>query len=233
MKILGLIPARSGSKGIPNKNSKELNGKPLIAYSIESALKSKLITTVAVSTDSDKILMISKKYGVNTLIKRPSQLASDDSPTIDTVVHALRVLEEMGEKFDAVCLLQPTSPFRTSSLIDECIQKFSENRSDSLVSVREVPHEFNPHWVFEPNEKDCLIISTGEKNIITRRQDLPKAFIRDGEIYITKSSVILNQNSLYGKSMSYFVNTTQYYVNLDTEDDWENATELLNNNINE
>src|SRR5690606_2699469 len=108
-----------------------------------------------------------------------------------------------------VCLLQPTTPFRTGGLIDKAIEKFRSGNYDSLISVREVPAEFNPHWTFE--EKDGkLKIATGEEEIISRRQDLPKAYHRDGAIYITKTSVLLKQNSLYGDKIG-FVDTGNVY----------------------
>lgn len=227
MRVLGLIPARGGSKGIPNKNIKLLGTKPLIAYTIETALKSKLITTVAVSSDSKKILKVSKELGVSELIKRPDDLSSDQSPTIETVIHALNYYSKKNIHFDAVCLLQPTSPFRKASFLDKAILKFKVEESDSLVSVLEVPNEFNPHWVFEEDEHSKLRISTGDETIISRRQDLPKSYFRDGMIYITKSKVILAQQSLYGKSISYIESEKSNYVNIDTEKDWVKAEKLL------
>src|SRR5690606_32772404 len=123
-------------------------------------------------------------------------------------------------EYDAVCLLQPTTPFRSAGLIDEAIEKFRKGDYDSLISVREVPAEFNPHWIFE--EKDGnLQIANGEKEIISRRQDLPKAFHPDGAIYIIKISVLSEQNSLYGNSIGFIKTTESPYVNIDTKEDWE------------
>jgi len=123
-------------------------------------------------------------------------------------------------------LLQPTSPFRPKGFIDLAIQKFINEEVDALVSVLPVPHEFNPHWVFEPNEKGLLQIATGDKEIIKRRQDLPQAFFRDGLIYITKTSVI-KEGSFYGTKLSYLENHPDFYVNIDTLEDWEKATAKL------
>ena len=128
--------------------------------------------------------------------------------------------------FDAVCLLQPTNPFREQGFIDKAIEKFITSKTDCLISVLPIPHEFNPHWAFEENEIGLLKIATGEKNIITRRQELPKAFYRDGAIYITKTEVIKN-GSLYGESIAYIENNPQFYVNIDTIEDWEKAEKLL------
>ena len=227
MRILGIIPARGGSKGVPKKNSKLLGGKPLIGYSIEAALNSKLLTNVLVSTDDEAIVAITKSNKSLIAVKRPSALATDDSPTILTVIHAIEYLKERGMEYDAVCLLQPTAPFRTHNFINAAILKFKETNTDSLVSVLKVPHVYNPHWVFEEKNNGNIEISTGEQEIISRRQDLPTAFFRDGAIYLTKTSVILNQKSLYGSSISYIESDVERHVNIDTMEDWKKAEKLL------
>ena len=228
MRILGLIPARGGSKGIPGKNIKPLAGKPLVAYTFDSVQESKYLTQTVVSTDDKEIAETCKSVGLEVPFMRPDDLAADKSPTLPVIKHALEFFAAQGQTFDAVCLLQVTSPFRESGLIDKAIEKFIETGADALVSVLAVPHEYNPHWVFEPTENGFLKIATGEDEIITRRQALPQAFIRDGAIYITKTEVILNQNSLYGKTLSYIENKSNIHVNLDTMDDWAKAEQLLN-----
>jgi len=231
MKILGLIPARGGSKGIPGKNSKMLGGKPLIQYSIDAALACTRIERVVVSTDSEAIASISKAAGAEVPFLRPAELASDQSPTIDTIIHALRFFQDGGTHFDAVCLLQPTCPFRSAEEIDEALQRFQNQEADSLVSVREVPHQYNPHWVFEADEQSGFLkIATGEKQIIPRRQALPKAYHRDGSIYITRASVLLEQNSLYGEKMSFWLQSNPVHVNIDTPEDWAAAEVFIKKN---
>lgn len=226
MKILGLIPARGGSKGVPKKNIKHLLGKPLIGYTIDVAHNSTLLDKTILSSDNDEIISVSKELGLEVPFIRPLELAEDTSPTIGVVIHALEYYKSIGKHFDAVCLLQVTNPFRTAEFVDKAIQKFIDAKTDSLISVLEVPHEFNPHWIFEANENEHLKISTGEEQIITRRQDLPKSYYRDGSIYITKSDVILNQKSLYGKSTSYIIGDKARHVNIDTLSDWEKAVNL-------
>lgn len=226
MRVLGIIPARGGSKGVPGKNIKLLAGKPLIAYTIEAANNANLITTCILSSDDDTIINCARGYRIKIPFKRPSELATDESPTILTVIHALNFFKEKEIYFDAVCLLQVTSPFRTSEFIDKAIVKFQEAKTDSLVSVLKVPNEFNPHWVFEKNANGNLKISTGEEEIITRRQELPEAYYRDGSIYITKTEVILNQKSLYGTSIAYIESNLGNYVNIDTIEDWKKAAKL-------
>jgi N-acylneuraminate cytidylyltransferase len=221
--ILAIIPARGGSKGLPGKNIKLLNGKPLIGYTIEHALEADRLTKVVVSTDDTEIRSMAIVAKAEAPFLRPAYLAQDNTPTLPVVQHALQYYLEQGERFDAVCLLQPTTPFRKKGLIDQAIEKFISTGADALVSVVPVPHEFNPHWVFEPNGLGFLTIATGEKEIIPRRQELPHAYARDGAIYLTKSSVILENNSLYGDQLTYIENDPEYYVNIDTQADWELA----------
>lgn len=226
MKILGLIPARGGSKGIPNKNRKELQGKPLLQYTIEAALGATLLDRVIFSSEDATLIQLAKSLGVDVPFERPQHLSEDTSSSIGVVQHALQTLAEAGEEYDAVCLLQVTNPFRTAQFIDTAIAKFKNENTDSLLSVLQVPHEFNPHWTFVVSEKDTLQLATGEAEIIKRRQDLPPAYYRDGSIYITKSAVVLNDHSLYGKTISYIETNTDRHVNIDTMDDWEKAIVL-------
>lgn len=230
MRVLAIIPARGGSKGVPGKNIKLLSGKPLIEYTTEVALQSKLLTKVLVSSDDDKIIEVAKNTGVEVPFKRPSNLSEDATPTLPVIKHALAYYKNIGEEFDAVCLLQTTSPFRTVEFLDQALEKFITSNTDSLVSVKEVPHEFNPHWTFKLNEQGNLKIATGENEIITRRQDLPKAYHRDGSIYITKTSIIEKENSLYGSIISYVESPKEFYVNIDTMEDWRKAELVLKKN---
>ncbi|MEP6260326.1 MAG: acylneuraminate cytidylyltransferase family protein [Gillisia sp.] len=226
MKILGLIPARGGSKGIPGKNIKLLGGKSLLAYTVVSAKAAKLLHRVILSSDDEKIIVVARELGIDVPFVRPAELAGDAAGSLEVIQHAVKFLKRQGEEFDAVCLLQPTTPFRSGGLIDEAIEKFQSGDYDSVISVREVPEEFNPHWVFEVKE-GSLTIATGEKEIIKRRQDLPKAYHRDGAIYITKTSVLVEHNSLYGEKIGFIDTTNDPYVNIDTPEDWERAHRLI------
>lgn len=226
MRILGIIPARGGSKGIPGKNIKLLGGKPLLAHTAESAKASGLLSRVILSSDDPEIIAVGIELEIEVPFVRPEELAGDATTSLAVIQHAVEFLEEQGEKYDAVCLLQPTTPFRATGLIDKAIKKFTEANYDSLISVREVPAEFNPHWIFEEKEGK-LRIATGETEIIPRRQGLPKAYHRDGAIYITKSSVLLEQNSLYGNNIGFIDTTGSSYVNIDTPEDWEEAEKIV------
>lgn len=228
MRILGIIPARGGSKGVPRKNIKLLGNKPLLQYTYDVAKKSKYINSLVLSSDDDEIIEVAKKMGMSVPFKRPNNLALDNTPTLPVIIHALEYYKTKGCEFDAICLLQVTSPFRTTQFLDNAIEKFIKKDSDSLVSVQQVPHEYNPHWVFKLNKNNDLEIATGDKEIIKRRQELPLSYHRDGSIYLTKTSVILKEQSLYGKSISYIESPKEIYVNIDTMQDWEKAENLLN-----
>jgi CMP-N-acetylneuraminic acid synthetase len=229
MRILGIIPARGGSKGVPGKNIKLLNGKPLLQYTAEIALESQYLVAVILSSNDKQIITVAKSLGIQVPFLRPEELAQDTTPTIDVIIHALQWYQNQAIFFDAVCLLQVTSPFRTVEFLDKAIEKFIASGCDCLVSVQKVPHEYNPHWTFEVNTEGNLKIATGEEKIISRRQDLPDAYHRDGSIYIMKTEVLLQQHSLYGKSISFIESTPELYVNIDTVADWEKAEQMIKN----
>ncbi len=227
--ILGIIPARGGSKGIPRKNIKPLAGKPLIAYTITSAKASKLIDKLIVSTDDVDIISVCESLDVEVPFKRPKEFAQDNSGSLEVLQHAVEFFEKQNQFFDAVLLLQPTTPFRENGFIDKSIEVFYNANSDSLVSVLPVPHQFNPHWVFEPNQEGFLEISTGDKKIIKRRQELPITYFRDGSIYITKTEVI-KKGSLYGDKISYIESNPTNHVNIDDKEDWQKAENIFKKN---
>jgi N-acylneuraminate cytidylyltransferase len=232
LRLLAIIPARGGSKGVPKKNSKLLGDKPLIAYSIEAALLCTQFDSVVVSTDDENIAKLSKQLGAEVPFIRPAELATDEAKSIDVVLHCIQYLEAQGKYFDAVCLLQPTSPFRKPAFIKQCINAFIKQKVDTLISVLPVPHEYNPHWVFEPDNKGLLRIATGDETIIPRRQELPKTFFRDGSIYLTLTNVIKHQHSFFGNTIGYLESDPTDYVNIDTIEDWHRAETILKTRIN-
>lgn len=229
MKILAIIPARSGSVGVPNKNIKMLGGKPLIQYTSDIALKSKLFTKVIVSTDCEKIASISSSIGLDVPFIRPLNLSTNKTPSIDVVKHAIEFFQKKEIFFDAVCLLQVTTPIRDLQFLNKCITKFKNINCDSLLSVREVPHQFNPHWCFKLDDEGYLKIATGDKKIIPRRQELPKSFYRDGSIYLTRTKIILERNSFFGDKLIYEINNQEISLNIDTPEDWKKAEDIFKN----
>ena len=226
MNILGIIPARGGSKTIPGKNIKLLAGKPLLQYTVDVAKAAKYLSKLILSSDDDAIINVANQLNLEVPFKRPSDLAQDNSPTLPVIQHALNFYKNQGIHFDAVCLLQVTNPFKSTEFIDNAIERFIESKADALVSVKKVPDEYNPHWTFKINDNDYLELSTGKEKIISRRQDLPMAYHRDGIIYLTKTNVLLEQNSLYGNILAYIESPPNFNVNIDTMDDWEKAVAI-------
>lgn len=227
MNVLGLVPARGGSKGIPRKNIKLLCGKPLLQYTAESALRARGLSKVILSTEDEEIADLGRNFGLQVPFLRPAELAEDTAPMLPVVQHALRWMESRGESFDAVCLLQPTNPLRRSEDIDSCIDLLEKSDADAAVTVLEVPAEYNPHWVYFKREDETLHLSMGGQNPITRRQDLPKAFHREGSVYVTRRQVIVENNSLYGNRLAGYLIDRSRSVNIDDSKDWERAVALI------
>ena len=233
MKILGIIPARGGSKGVPGKNIKMLGGKPLIWYSFEMAKNTNLFSDIILSTEDEEIANVGRSLGISIPFLRPKELAADHTKSIDVVLHCVNEQLKYGFNYDIVILLQPTSPFRDPLLIENAIKIYEQRNADSLVSVRKVPSHFNPHWLFESDKNNVLKISTGEKEIISRRQELPDAYYRDGQLYITSIEVLMQKQTFLGDKLTYIVNDSEgSAINIDTMYDWSKAEEyILKNKI--
>lgn len=227
MRVLGLIPARGGSKGIARKNVRLLGGKPLLQWTIDAALSARTLTRVVLSTEDDEIAAIGRARGVSVPFLRPPALAADDTATLPVVQHAIRALEELNDRFDAVCLLQPTNPFRTPSDIDCCVRLLQSSGGDSVLAMLPVPAEFNPHWVYFRDEDGTLRLSTGESQPLSRRQLLPPAFHREGSVYVTRRDVIMEKNSLYGSRVFGYEIARSNVVNIDSQADWDRAEAML------
>lgn len=226
-----MILARGGSKGIPRKNIRPLAGKPLLQYTAEAALASKRLARVILSTEDLEIAEAGRKCGLEVPFIRPPELAQDDTPTLPVLQHAVRALEEAGERYDAICLLQPTNPLRQSRDIDACIELLGQTGADCVVTVLPVPHQYNPHWVYFRDELGLLKLSTGKAAPIPRRQLLPPAFHREGSVYVTRRSVLMERNSLFGSKVVGYLMDASRSVNLDTLEDWERAEALLSNSL--
>jgi len=218
-KFLAIIPARGGSKSIPKKNIVSLLGKPLIQYTIESALKSKYLDRVIVSTDNEEIAEISKRLGAEIPCLRPKELAQDNTPTLPVLQHIVGYLKEKEDYSPfAVVTLQPTSPLRNEKHIDQSIEKFLENpEDDSLISVVQVPHSMTPGSLMriENNYLENYIL---QKNPILKRQDKPILFARNGPaICITKTDR-LNEYIFDGKIIPYIMSKIESFDIDDMED---------------
>ena len=199
-KVVGVIPARGGSKGLPNKNILCLGGKPLIAWTIEAALSSKHIDKVIVTTDSPEIASISESYGADIPFVRPANLATDSSQTIDVLKHSIL---EMGSDYGTTVLLQPTSPFRSSKHIDEAMSLFwNYDRCATLVSVCRPTK--SPYLSFVEDSGGSLE-PLFSKRYLGRRQDVPVTYSLNGAIYIMRSEDIMKKDSIFdeGEILKY------------------------------
>lgn len=219
-RVLGLINARAGSKSIKNKNIKNLHGLPLIAWTIKSSLKSKLISDLVVSSDSKRILSISKKYKVKYNFLRPDYLSKDNSKQFDVVYYMVNKLSKLGMNYDAIILLQPTFPLRSSKDIDDSIKIMKKTNADSVISVTET----NPNLPYTLYTKDY---SNNLKSLFkipkkgTNRQNLRKIYSRVGCIYLTKTKTILKNKSIYGKRIKSILIPDYRSFDIDTIHDWD------------
>lgn len=231
MKILAIIPARGGSKGVPGKNIKLLGDKPLIAHAIECAIGSKAVTKIVVSTDCDEIAKVAANYQVE-MIKRPTALATDTSNVVTAVEYTY---EFLNEKFDIIVLLQPTSPLRSSEDLDAIVTLLEQNPdTDGVISV--VPmDDVHPARMYNLSENNKLVsfIENGETD---RRQDLKPVYYRNGCFYAVRSKAFFEENSfMVEKKVAYIMNP-EWLANIDTLRDFKLATLLYedwkNENIN-
>lgn len=213
-RILALIPARGGSKGIPHKNIALLAGKPLIAYSIDAGLKSRYIDYVLVSTDDEEIAKVSKACGAQIPFLRPEELAGDRAKTIDAVLHAISALREIGEEFDSLVLLQPTSPLRTAEDIDGAIEVFYAGGRRSVVSISEVSdHPILIRTIVETEEGARLqpLLSVGST---CRRQEFPPFYRVNGSVYINAIEM-LNPETSFNDNQVPFVMKKSHAIDID------------------
>jgi len=210
--ILGIIPARGGSKRLPKKNIKTLIDKPLIAWTIEQTKKSKLITKTIVNTDDKEIAEISKKYGGDIPFLRPDHLARDESSSVDVIIHTLDYFENQDISFDIIALFEPTSPLRQDNDIDNALKLFLEkqNKADSIISVGEV-HLENPLWM-KKIEDNYVTNYLQADNIPSRSQELQKAYFPYGVIYASKVSTLRKHRTFYQKrTIPYLIERWQNY----------------------
>ena len=212
-KVLAIIPARGGSKGLPRKNIIYLAGKPLIAWTIEASLDSKYITKTIVSSDSDEILEVAKRYG-SEILKRPDELATDISSSEVVVKHTL---ESIKEKFDYVVLLQPTSPLRDTNDIDSAFEKLFSLDATALISVCECDNKILK--TFKENELGYIEGISNNKYPFMRRQDLPKTYMSNGAIYIIKVDDFFKNNSFFTDKTISFIMDEVKSMDIDVRDD--------------
>ena len=227
-RTVALIPARGGSKGVPRKNIRSLNGKPLIAYSIETALNSKLINRVVVSTEDPEIADIARRYRADVPFIRPRELALDDSPEWLTWQHAIHTLnaEHGNEKLDTFVCIPPTSPLRSVEDVDACIRMLWESDADMVITVK--PAERNPYFnMVVLNEGGYAQLAIPPRERVYRRQDAPTVYDVTTVTYAARPEFILNSSSIFDGKVKAVVVPAERALDIDSELDIKVAELLL------
>jgi len=222
--ILGIIPARSGSKGLPGKNIMSLCGKPLISWTIREALLSKYLDKVIVSTDDNKIALISRKYGADVPFLRPKKLATSSSKIIDVLIHAINYLENKDQNYQLIMLLQPTSPLRKAQDIDGAIELLFKKKAKSIVSV--CPSEHHPWWSDTLTKDERLTNFLKQIDLHKNRQHLPKFYRINGAIYLVYIEFLKKNKSFFSKETFAYLMPIERSVDIDNQLDFEFAKVL-------
>lgn len=224
MKILAIIPARSGSKGLKDKNIKLLNGKHLIGYSIEEAIKSNVFEDIIVSTDSEKYAKIAKKYGATVPFLRTEELSNDTSKVSDVILDIIQKMEELGKKYDCFMLLQPTSPLRTANDIIKSLNLYNDKSANVVISVSEAEH--SPLWMNTIDED--LSMSDFIKVVNTNRQELKKYYRINGAIYLSNIEFYKKTKNFFQEKSFAYIMEKSSSIDIDDIYDFTLAEILLN-----
>ncbi len=224
--VFAIIPARGGSKGVPRKNIKLINGKPLLFYTIESAKQSKFIDAFAVSTDDPEIAQIANELGA-PIISRPPSLAQDSSPMLPVIEHSCLEYERTsGEKITHLVLLQPTSPLRSSKDIDSALSIVVKQNAKAVISVVESDNKVLKHFMMTPNGQLSGLIDN--ETPFKQRQQLPKVFAPNGAIYIYEKTQLLNSREMLPLGTYPYIMQLENSLDIDTDNDFDIAAQLLN-----
>ena len=219
-KILAIIPARGGSKGIIDKNIVDINGMPLLQYTVDpllNLLNKNFVNEAILSTDSQKIASIGKGLGINVPFLRPSEISNDKAKSIDFVLHALEFYSNQNQYFDSVLILQPTSPLRTYNNIKKSIIAFDLSKSDSLISCYK--EDYINSLTTYTKEGDFAIPINPNHNMAVRRQDHSVSYVRNGAIYLTKVDYLTKNKSIISDKPLMFEMPKHKSINIDTEED--------------
>jgi CMP-N,N'-diacetyllegionaminic acid synthase len=223
MKVLAIIPARGGSKGVPGKNIMNFDGQPLLSYSIEAARKSKIISKLVVNTEDKQIAEVGKSFGCD-VVMRDEINARDNAPVINTVIQTIDFFEERAMYFDAVLLLQPTSPLRTGVDIDNAIEMLKSNETDAVISMVKV-EDNHPARMYEIDRGKLKCLMSHYE--VKRRQELPEVYLRNGCIYLIKTDVLKREQTFMPEKKSAYIMDSKWAVNVDTEIDVLILQELI------
>ena len=219
MKFVGVIPARGGSKGIYKKNIALCAGEPLLAYTCREALATGQLDRVILSTDDDEIAQVGRSLGVEVSFQRPKELATDDTPMIAVLQHALDWLTRKFSTPDAIVLLQPTSPLRKREHITEALGLFMSSGAASVVSVVKVPHQFAPSSILQMHENGHVRPYLSDTPLLTRRQDKSVVYARNGPAVLVVSSEVVRSGRLYGEPTMGYIMSAEDSIDVDSLDD--------------
>lgn len=217
LRVLGVVPARGGSKGVVDKNIRIVAGRPLLAYTADAARGSRRLTKVVLSTDASDIAAVGRAAGLDVPFVRPAELAQDDTPMLPVLQHAWQAVAAAGFRADAVVLLQPTSPLRRAEHIDAAIELLETSGADTIVSVVEVPHQYSPASVMRLDDGRLVPFAPGP--MVTRRQDKPRVFARNGPAVLAVRAALLAGSTLYGPDTRPLVMSAA--DSLDVDDAWD------------
>jgi CMP-N-acetylneuraminic acid synthetase len=226
-RVLGVVLARGGSKGIPRKNIAMLAGRPLLAYTASAALAARRLSRVVLSTDDEEIAEVGRRLGLDVPFMRPAALAQDDTPAIAVLQHAVREVEQQDERFDAVFTLQPTNPLRRTDDIDGAIELLARTGADSVISFVEVGDRHPARMKFIDADGRVIDPPFAERVEGQRRQDLPKMYLREGSVYVTRRDVLVHDGSVKGNDCRAWIVAADRACNIDEPIDWMLAEVLV------
>jgi N-acylneuraminate cytidylyltransferase len=222
--VLGIIPARGGSKGVPRKNIRELAGKPLIAWTIEEGKKSAYIDRLILSSDDEEIMEVAKKWGCDVPFVRPDELAKDETPGVEPVLHALNTL---SEPYHYIVVLQPTSPLRRVDDIDRCLKLCVDTHSPSCASITE--SDKSPYWMYTLEKKGRLRAILKSEKKYSRRQDFPKVYALNGAVYVAKTEWVKKYKELVSSETIGYIMPKSRSLDIDNEIDFQICRIFLSN----
>jgi N-acylneuraminate cytidylyltransferase/CMP-N,N'-diacetyllegionaminic acid synthase len=228
--IVAIITARGGSKGIPQKNLRTVLEKPLIAYTIEAALNAKTVTRTMISTDDETIAQVSEEYGAEVPFLRPHHLATDTTPTIAVLQHAVTYLaEQESYATDIIVCLQPTSPLRSAEDIDQAVNLCMQSGTDSVVSLCQAKH--HPFWMKKIVDGRVHSFIEEDEQQYTRRQDLPPVYQLNGALYVTRTKILLEENRMLGEHTIPYIMPPERSIDIDTQIDLKLAECILKKEV--
>jgi CMP-N,N'-diacetyllegionaminic acid synthase len=224
--VLGLVPARGGSKGVPGKNTRLLAGRPLLAYTADAALASRVLDRIVLSTDDDQIAEAGRRAGLDVPFMRPPELAADETPMLPVIRHAVESLDAAGWQTEMVVLLQPTSPLRRAAHIRDAVALLRDTNADSVVSVVELPRHLSPDYVMRI-ESGVLRPFLPDGARIGRRQDARPAYSRDGTVYACWRRTLERYDGIYGDDCRPLILEAASSLSIDSPADWDEAERRL------